>query len=109
MNNLSWQRKSHTDGNTGIWLEVSVSILVVFGWAIFFALWLFFYAGGFDLVQNIGVFILSIIIGVAILAAAWAPWESNMARSGKETKSLANAETRMCGTDAGAQYTDLAF
>ncbi len=58
----------------GFGWRVSVSILVVFGWAIFFALWLFFYAGGFDLAQNIGVFILSIIIGVAILAAAWAPW-----------------------------------
>jgi len=58
----------------GFGWRVSVSILVVFGWAIFFALWLFFYAGGFDLVQNIGVFRLSIIIGVAILAAAWAPW-----------------------------------
>ena len=54
--------------------RVGVSILVVFGWLAFVIIWLFFYAGDFDVWQNIAVLLVSIIIGIGILAAAWASW-----------------------------------
>ena len=54
--------------------RVGVSLLVVFGWLAFVIIWLFFYAGDFDVWQNIAVLLVSIIIGIGILAAAWASW-----------------------------------
>jgi hypothetical protein len=54
--------------------RVGLSILVVFGWLAFLIIWLFFYAGDYDVFQNIAIFLVSIIIGIGILAAAWATW-----------------------------------
>jgi hypothetical protein len=54
--------------------RVGLSILVVFGWLAFVIIWLFFFAGDYDVWQNIAVFLVSVIIGVGILAAAWATW-----------------------------------
>ena len=54
--------------------RVGLSILVVFGWLAFVIIWLFFYAGDYDVWQNIAVFLVSIIVGIGILAAAWASW-----------------------------------
>jgi len=54
--------------------RVGLSILVVFGWLAFLIVWLFFYAGDYDVWQNIAIFLVSIIVGIGILAAAWASW-----------------------------------
>ena len=54
--------------------RVGLSILVVFCWLAFVIVWLFFYAGEYDVWQNIAVLLVSIIIGIGILAAAWASW-----------------------------------
>jgi type VI protein secretion system component VasK len=54
--------------------RVAASILVVFGWLIFLVVWLFFYAGKFTLLENLGIVIVAFLVGVAILAAAWASW-----------------------------------
>ncbi len=46
----------------------------------FLALWLFFYATNFNLTQNIGVFIASIVVFVAIIVLLWVPWSMKHAR-----------------------------
>jgi hypothetical protein len=54
--------------------RVALSILVIFGMVVFLILWLLFYAGDFNVYQNIAMALVSILIGIAILGAAWASW-----------------------------------
>ncbi len=61
--------------------RVGVSIFVVFGWLAFVIIWLFFYAGDHDVFQNIAVLLVSIIVGVGILAGTWATWGIRYASS----------------------------
>ncbi len=61
-------------GTPGFAWRVGLSIFVVFGWLAFFIIWLFFYAGDYGVFQNIAVLLVSIIIGIGTLAAAWATW-----------------------------------
>lgn len=61
-------------GVPGFAWRVGLSILVVFGWLAFVIIWLFFYASDYDVFQNIAIFLVSIIISIGILAAAWATW-----------------------------------
>ena len=65
----------------GLGWRIAASIIVFFGWLAFLILWLFFYAGEFDVFQNIAIFIISILIGIGVLAAVWASWGIKMARS----------------------------
>ncbi len=58
----------------GFGWRVSISILVVFGWIIFLTMWLLFYAGRFSGYQNLAVILVSLLVGIAILAASWASW-----------------------------------
>jgi len=51
-----------------------VSIAVAFGWLIFLALWLFYYASGFSILQNIAIFLLSLVIALALETLLWVPW-----------------------------------
>ena len=39
-----------------------VGFTMVLAWLLFWALWLFFYASGFSVVQNVGVFLLSLVV-----------------------------------------------
>lgn len=61
-------------GTPGFAWRVGLSIFVVFGWLAFLLIWLFFYAGDYDVFQNIAIFLVSVIVGIGILAAAWATW-----------------------------------
>ncbi len=46
-------------------MRVSVAIIVPLVWLVFLALWLIFYAGSFSILQNLGIFVLSIaIVGI---------------------------------------------
>jgi len=54
--------------------RVAVSIAVFLGWLIFFVTFLAFYAGSFTVYQNLAIILVSIFIGVAILAPMWAIW-----------------------------------
>lgn len=54
--------------------RVGLSIVIVFGWLVFLIIWLFFYANKYDVFQNIAIFLVSVLVGVGILAAAWATW-----------------------------------
>ncbi|UCE91645.1 MAG: hypothetical protein JSV90_00340 [Methanobacteriota archaeon] len=47
---------------------------MVFGWLAFLIVWLFFYAEDYGVWQNIAIFLVSIIVSIGILAAAWASW-----------------------------------
>lgn len=67
----------------GFGWRVSLSIIVSLGWLVFLILWLFFYAATFNIYQNIAVFLASILVMVAILGAAWAPWGIRYGARGK--------------------------
>ena len=58
----------------GFGWRVSLTIIMGVGWLVFLILWLFFYASGFNVYQNIAIFIVSLLIVGGIIAAAWAPW-----------------------------------
>jgi hypothetical protein len=58
----------------GFTWRVGLSIIVVFGWLAFMIVWLFFYADEYDVFQNIAIFLVSVIVGIGILSAAWATW-----------------------------------
>jgi hypothetical protein len=50
------------------------SIAVPFGWLVFLALWLFYYASSFSVLQNIAVVLLSFVIAGLIEVIVWVPW-----------------------------------
>ncbi len=61
-------------GTPGFGWRVALSIIVGVGWLAFLILWLFFYAGDFNIYQNIAVFIVSILVLGGVMGAAWASW-----------------------------------
>ncbi len=54
--------------------RVSVAIIIPFLWLMFLAVWLIVYAGGFSLLQNLGIFVLSIAIVGILEVLLWVPW-----------------------------------
>ena len=54
--------------------RIYVSIGLAFGWLLFLALWLFFYATSFGIIQNIGVLLASLVVLVIIYVLIWVPW-----------------------------------
>ncbi len=58
----------------GMGWRVGVSILTLFGSLIFAIIWLFFYAGSYNIYQNIAIMVVIILIFIAINGATWAPW-----------------------------------
>ena len=59
---------------SGFGWRVGLSILVVFGWAIFAVIWLLYYGSNLSVYQNVAAILAALLVGVAILAASWAPW-----------------------------------
>lgn len=55
-------------------LRVSVAIIIPFVWLIFLALWLIFYASSFGILQNLGIFVLSVAIVGLLEVLLWVPW-----------------------------------
>lgn len=58
----------------GLASRVAVSIVVCFGWLIFLVVFLWFYAGDFGVFRSLAVIIISILVGLAILAPMWVYW-----------------------------------
>jgi hypothetical protein len=58
------------------------SIAVPFGWLVFLALWLFYYASSFSILQNIAVVLLSFVIAGLIEVIVWGPWVMKQADQG---------------------------
>ncbi len=67
----------------GFGWRVGASIFVVFAWLAFLILWLFFYAGDYGVFQNIAVLLVSIILGIGILAGVWVSWGMRYAATHK--------------------------
>lgn len=54
--------------------RIYVTIFVGLGWLVALALWLIFFAGSLGILENIGVFILSIAVVAIICVLLWVPW-----------------------------------
>jgi len=54
--------------------RIYASIALAFGWLLFLALWLFFYATSFGIIQNIGVLLASLVVLGIIYVVIWVPW-----------------------------------
>ncbi len=53
-------------------LYVSIAIPLI--WLLFLALWLFFYAASFSIMQNIAIFLASIVIVAILEVIIWVPY-----------------------------------
>lgn len=54
--------------------RIYASITVAFGWLLFLALWLFYYATSFGIIQNLGILLASLVVAGIILVVLWVPW-----------------------------------
>ena len=54
--------------------KIYASIAVAFGWLLFLALWLFYYATSFSILQNIAIFLVSLVVAAILLILLWLPW-----------------------------------
>jgi hypothetical protein len=80
----------------GMGSRIAVSILTFFGSIIGIILWLFFYAGTFNVYQNIAIVVVILLGFIAIMGATWASWGLKQAaqRSRKEEDSESNQNER---------------
>ncbi len=54
--------------------RIYVSIAIPLIWLLFLAFWLFFYAANYSLIQNIAIFLTSIVIVAILEIILWVPW-----------------------------------
>lgn len=54
--------------------RVTLSIITVFGWLIFLIVWLTFYAGIYNIYQNLAVIVVSVLVFLAVMGSSWASW-----------------------------------
>lgn len=54
--------------------RIYATIGISFAWLLFVALWLFFYAASFSIIQNIGIFLASVAIVGIVIVILWVPW-----------------------------------
>jgi hypothetical protein len=54
--------------------RIYATIFICFLWLLSLGLWLFFYAESFSIIQNIAVFIISLVVVGGISVALWVPW-----------------------------------
>ncbi len=52
--------------------RIALSVILFFGLIAFIIVWLFFFADGFSLAQNIAIFLLALLVFGGIEAAVWA-------------------------------------
>ena len=55
-------------------LLLFASIATAFAWLLFLGLWLFFYVSNFSILQNIGIFVISVAVVAILETAIWVPW-----------------------------------
>ena len=53
-------------------LYASIAIPLI--WLLFLALWLFYYAAMYSIIQNIGIFLASIVVVAILEVIIWVPW-----------------------------------
>ncbi len=54
--------------------KIAGTVIVGVCWLVFIVLFLAFFAGNFDLFQNLGIFIVSLIVAIGIVAVMWIKW-----------------------------------
>jgi len=54
--------------------RVPLSIITFFGSIIAMIIWLFFYAGNFNVYQNLAVVVVIFLAFIAVMGATWASW-----------------------------------
>jgi hypothetical protein len=59
--------------------RIYATIALGLGWLLFIALWLFYLVAQYSILQNIAIFIISIVIVAAIAVALWVPWAMKQA------------------------------
>lgn len=59
---------------SGFKSRIVTSIIIPLALMIFWIIWFFFYAVGFNLYQNLAIFIVSLLAIGGILGGIWAPW-----------------------------------
>ncbi len=58
------------------------SVILFFGLTAYIVVWLFFFADGFSLAQNIAIFLLAVLVFGGIQAAVWATMGMRRGRRG---------------------------
>ena len=66
--------------SSGLGWRLSATIMVLAGWFAFAILWLAFYASGYNIYQNLAVFLSSLVILGAVLGVLWAGFGARMRR-----------------------------
>jgi threonine/homoserine/homoserine lactone efflux protein len=57
-------------------ISIGISFATAMGWMLFLIVWLFFYAGDYNVYQNIAVFLVSILVVGGTMSLTWIPWRS---------------------------------
>ncbi|MFB0499818.1 MAG: hypothetical protein ACETWO_00860 [Candidatus Hadarchaeaceae archaeon] len=78
----------------GLAPRVAVTIVVGIGWLIFLILFLAFYAGGFNIWQNIAIMFVSILVVGAILGPMWAHWGMKTGRAAVQKRKIRKRRVR---------------
>ncbi|MFQ6012175.1 MAG: hypothetical protein ACE5LS_00805 [Thermoplasmata archaeon] len=52
--------------------RIALSIVMFFGLIVFVIIWLFFFAGDFNVYQNVAVVISALLVFIGIMGASWA-------------------------------------
>ncbi len=55
----------------GMGWRIALSIILFFGLIAFIIVWLFFYADGFSLAQNVAIFLLAVVAFFGLQASVW--------------------------------------
>lgn len=75
---------------------VTLSIGMGVGWLIFLLIWLAFFAGDYNIYQNIAIILVSILIVFIILGGSWAFWGlKQIPTEGKEVMRVAGFTSRI--------------
>ncbi|MFQ6068220.1 MAG: hypothetical protein ACE5KD_01620 [Candidatus Bathyarchaeia archaeon] len=54
--------------------RVAGTVALCIGWLVFILMFLAFYAGNFDLWQNIAIFLVSALVAIGMIAVMWIKW-----------------------------------
>jgi len=61
-------------------LIIFASIIIALLWLLFLGIWLLFYASGFGILQNIGIFFISLVVVAILETVIWISWGMNQMR-----------------------------
>lgn len=77
---------------SGFTSRVVISIILPLAMFIFWIIWFFFFAEGFNIYQNIAILIVSVLVLGGILGGIWAPWGMKHEKDFKKWESKGDEE-----------------